>query len=219
MRRTLPPAQVHAAGASQHRADPRDLAPGKWRWMNENPARLATVPRNSAEMADPPSPAEAVGLLEAAEAHSEDLALFVWLVMVTGVRRGELCALRWTDVDVAEQDLLIERAYAVRRGEKAIKTTKTHQKRRLAVDSGTLELVADHLERCRERAEYEVGVLEEDGHIFSRDGFGELPWNLDVVSHQFSEVAEAAGLDCTTWSLRHYNATQMLTGGIDVRTA
>jgi integrase len=60
----------------------------KWRWMNENPARLATVPRNSAEMADPPSPEEAVRLLDAAEAHSEDLALFVWLVMVTGARRG-----------------------------------------------------------------------------------------------------------------------------------
>ncbi len=95
--------------------------------------------------------------------------------MVTGARRGELCALRWTDIDVAEQDLLIERAYAVRRGEKIIKTTKTHQKRRLAVDSGTLELLADHLERCRERAEYEGGMLEEDGYVFSRAASASCP--------------------------------------------
>jgi integrase len=134
--------------------------------------------------------------------------------MVTGARRGELYALRWTDIDVAEQDLLIERAYAVRRGEKIIKTTRPIRSAALAVDSGTLVLLADHLERCRERAEYEGGTLEEDGYVFSRDGVGELPWNLDVVSHRFSEVAEAAGVDCTTRSLRHYNATQMLTGGI-----
>jgi len=58
----------------------------KWRWMKENPARLATVPRNTAEMSDPPTPAEAMWLLEAAEASSPDLAVFVWLVMVTGAR-------------------------------------------------------------------------------------------------------------------------------------
>ena len=191
----------------------------KWRWMKENPARLATVPRNNAEMSDPPTPAEAIRLLEAAEASSPDLAVFVWLVMVTGARRGELCALRWTDIDVAEQDLLIERAYAVRQGTKVIKSTKTHQKRRLAVDTGTIETLAEHLERCRKRTEQAGGVLEEDGYVFSRDGFGELPWIPDTVGHRFRDVAEAAGVDCTIRSLRHYNATQMLTGGIDLRTA
>lgn len=40
----------------------------KWRWMSENLARLATVPRNTAEIADPPTPAEAIRLLDAAEA-------------------------------------------------------------------------------------------------------------------------------------------------------
>lgn len=191
----------------------------KWRWMSENPARLATIPKNSADLVDPPTPQEATRLLEAAEAHSPDLAVFVWLVMITGARRGEMCALRWTDVDLAEQDVLIERAYAVRQGTKMIKDTKTHQKRRLAIDTGTLDMLAEHLERCRERAELAGGALSEDGYVFSRDGFGELPWIPDTVGHWFRDVAEAAGVDATIKSLRHYNATQMLTGGIDLRTA
>jgi integrase len=49
----------------------------KWRWMNENPARLATVPRNIAEIADPPTPDEAVRLLAAAEEHGDDLQVVV----------------------------------------------------------------------------------------------------------------------------------------------
>jgi integrase len=120
----------------------------KWRWVSENPVRLATVPRSHGEVVDPPTPEEATLVLEAAEAQSADLAVFVWLVMVTGARRGEMCALRWTDIDVAEQDLLIARAYSVHRGIKTVKDTKTHQKRRLAVDAGTLELLAEHQERC-----------------------------------------------------------------------
>lgn len=174
----------------------------KWRWVSENPARLATVPRSNSQVVDPPTPEQATLLLEAAEAHSADQAVFVWLVMVTGARRGEMCALRWTDIDVAEQDLLIERAYSAHRGIKTVKDTKTHQKRRLAVDAGTMELLAEHKERCRKRAEQAGGVFEEDGYIFSRDGFGELPWLPSTVSVRFAAVAESAGVNATIKSLR-----------------
>lgn len=62
-------------------------------------------------------------------------------------------------------------------------------------------------------------LLNEDGYVLSRDGFGELPWIPDTVGHWFRDVAAAAGVDATIRSMRHYNATQMLTGGIDLRTA
>jgi integrase len=39
------------------------------------------------------------------------------------------------------------------------------------------------------------------------------------VTHWFQRVRAAAGVDCTLPSLRHYNATQMLAAGIDLRTA
>ncbi len=50
----------------------------KWRWIRDNPAQLATVPRARQRVIEPPSPAEAMKLLKAAEEHSADLALFVW---------------------------------------------------------------------------------------------------------------------------------------------
>lgn len=82
-----------------------------------------------------------------------------------------------------------------------------------------MELLAEFQERCRKRAEQVGGAFAEDGYVFSRDGFGELPWIPNTVSVRFRQVAETAEVDATIKSLRHYNATQMLTGGIDLRTA
>src|SRR5881396_1288809 len=40
-------------------------------------------------------------------------------------------------------------------------------------------------------------LLNEDGYVFSRDGFGELPWIPDTDGHWFRDVAAAAGVDAT----------------------
>jgi len=207
---------IHQIHAILHRAFAVAV---KWRWMDSNPADLATRPRSARDDRDPPTPQDAVRLLQAAEAYRPDLALWLWLLLVTGTRRGELCAIRWSDIDFAQQDLLIERAYAIRGGRKVIKPTKTHQRRRLALDPGTVGLLAEYRELCRKRAGQAGGMLAADGYVFSSDGYGEQPWPPDTVTHWFRRVRAAAGVDCTLRSLRHYNATQMLAAGIDLRTA
>jgi integrase len=207
---------VHQIHAILHRAFGFGV---KWRWMDRNPADLATRPRASRDDPDPPTPQDAARLLEAAEAYRPDLALWLWLLLVTGTRRGELCAIRWRDIDFAEQDLLIERAYAVRGGRKVIKPTKTHQRRRLALDPATVELLAEYRELCAKRASQVGETLADNGYVFSSDGFGERPWPPDTVTHWFRRVSAVAGVNCTLRSLRHYNATQMLAAGIDLRTA
>ena len=191
----------------------------RWRWMDRNPADLATRPRAARDDRDPPTPRDAVLLLAAAEAHRPDFALWLWLLLVTGTRRGELCAIRWSDIDFARQDLLIERAYAIRGGRKVIKPTKTHQRRRLALDPATVGQLAGYRERCGKRSAAAREMLAAGGYVFSSDGFGERPWPPDTVTHWFRRVSAAAGVDCTLRSLRHYNATQMLAAGIDLRTA
>ena len=206
---------IHQIHAILHRAFAVAV---KWRWMDRNPADLATRPRAARDDRDPPTPEDAARLLEAAEAYRPDLALWLWLLLVTGTRRGELCAIRWSGIDFAEQDLLIERTYAIRGGQKVIKPTKTHQRRRLALDPATVDLLAEYRELCRKRAD-QVGRLAASGYVFSSDGLGERPWPPDTVTHWFRRVSAAAGVDCTLRSLRHYNATQMLAAGIDLRTA
>lgn len=209
-----------ATVAQIHAIIKRTLGYGvRWKWIDENPAVSATPPEVTAEHADPPTPDEAVRLLAGAEEHSYAMAVLIWLALVTGARRGELCALRWPNVNEAEGDLLIGGSYAVRKGQRMIKPTKTHRKRRLALDPGTLELLADYKEHCRKEALAAGGEFGEDGFMLSADGFGMTPWNPDAVGKWFRQIAAAAGVETTLHGLRHYNATQMLSSGVDLRTA
>lgn len=191
----------------------------RWKWIAENPAVSASPPEVTTEHEDPPSLDDAVKLLAAAEEHSYVMAVLVWLALVTGARRGELCALRWTNLNEEEGDLLIAGSYAVRKGQKMVKPTKTHRKRRMALDPGTIELLTDYREHCRKEAVAVGGELDEQGFIFSSDGFGGEPWNPDTVGKWFRQIAKAAGVSTTVHGLRHYSATQMISSGIDVRTA
>jgi integrase len=64
----------------------------------------------------------------------DDWGTLVWLVMTTGIRRGEVCALRWRDVDLDAETIAIRRSYILHKGIGVEKDTKTHQMRRIAID-------------------------------------------------------------------------------------
>lgn len=188
-------------------------------WIERNPAAYASPPKLTPSESRPPEPAQAAKLLNAVWDTDPGLGVFLWLAMTTGARRAELCVLRWPDIRTEdEQDLLVARAYVTRNGQKLVTDTKTHQKRRLALDAATVKVLTEHRERCRQTAQ-EAGIrFPEGGYVFSRDGFGELPWLPDTVTHQFSRLARGVGVACRLHDLRHYSATQMIANGVDLRT-
>jgi hypothetical protein len=65
----------------------------RWGWIDQSPTRDAEPPPKPHPDPQPPTPAEAARILDAAWA-DPNLGPLVWLAMVTGARRGELCALR-----------------------------------------------------------------------------------------------------------------------------
>ena len=105
-----------------------------WGWIGHNPAKLATAPSVQKADVQPPQAEDAARLLSAAMAEDPELGLFLRLAVVLGARRGELCALRWPDVDFDRGEVLIA-GNVVRVPRQALvhKDTKTHAKRRVAV--------------------------------------------------------------------------------------
>ena len=73
----------------------------RWEWIRSNPAEIAKKPKQPAPDPEPPTAAEAARLIEAAWLEDDGWGVLVWLVMFTGMRRAELAALRWSDVDLA----------------------------------------------------------------------------------------------------------------------
>jgi integrase len=118
----------------------------KWGWCAVSPAAKASPPRVTKHEIQPPAPEEVQKLLLAASERDEDLALFLRLAVVTGARRGELCALRWRDVDLDRRVLSIARSIVGdSNGELIEKDTKTHASRRVALDPETLDLLRSRL--------------------------------------------------------------------------
>jgi integrase len=190
----------------------------RWEWIDRNPASSARLPKARPRSPASPAPADVAAVIEAARQAGQDLlAVYLWLAAVTGARRGELCGLQWTDIDLDASVMHIASSYLARGGQKLRKDTKTHQHRNLAIDPVTCGLLAER-RRDAEAALAGIGVLlPPTAYVFSGDPLAASPWNPDWVTHKVAEIAKAAGVSLNIKALRHYTASQLLAGGIDLR--
>jgi integrase len=190
----------------------------RWEWITSNPALVAKKPRQPRPQPDPPTAEQAARIIEAAWAQDDAWGTFVWLTMVTGMRRGELLALRWQDVDLAAGMLEIRRNYVWVGGRGVEKDTKTHQMRRIALDEATVEVLAAHRTRFEETARA-LGLEPGDrAFLFSHRPEADKPFHPESVSHRYGLMCERLGIDSHLHALRHYSATELLTAGVDLRT-
>jgi len=189
----------------------------RWEWTERNPAESAKPPTTIRRPIPATSPDDVAAVIAEARARSMALGLYLWLVVVTGVRRGELCGLQIRDLDLDRGLVHIAFNYVVRGGQRIRKDTKTHQDRWLAIDPDTCALIAAYLEEIRAGLAV-VGVeLCDNAYLFSNDPAHTRPWNPDWATHKVAEAAVAAGVKLDIKDGRHYTASQLLAGGFDLR--
>lgn len=192
----------------------------RWGWITANPAALASPPRVRARELAPPDPAQVVRLIEAAMARDPDFGCYLHLAATTGARRGELCGLRWKDVNLETGTLTISRAIVEAAGGVLVeKDTKTHAARRIALDPDTVEALRGHRARSQERADVCVVQRGDGSYVFSADPDGRRPWAPNDVTKDFIRLRKAVGLGSVRLhDLRHFAATRLLVAGVPVRT-
>ena len=149
-------------------------------------------------------PEELDAILRAASAHHEDEvrlrgrgelsemdADIFALIAHTGLRRGEVLALRVGDVDLGSEPSIVVRQ-AVSAGETS--TTKSKRSRRVPVTAETFEILE---RRCAGR---KVRELVFPGH-------GGAPMDADALSRRFLRARDAAGLSATGLTLHDVRHT------------
>lgn len=190
----------------------------RWGYRPDNPARLATLPKMRTEDVRPPAPADVITAIERAD---PELATFLRLSAVVGGRRGEVAALRWSNIDLEAGQLLISKALVESRDHTIFeKDTKTHQARRVALDAGTVEVLRRWRSSVEERATLCRTELRPDGFVFSADPEGSQPWRPYRWTSAWRRLRDRIGIDPAVrlHDLRHFAATRMLDAGVPVRT-
>lgn len=184
----------------------------RWGYLKVNPADVADVPAvSSPEMATWTAPQVAKFLAETRRSRWWP----VWLLAATtGMRRGEICGLRWQDVDLDAGVLHVRQTVVTVNGQARRSTPKTAAgRRKIALDPATVA----HLRKLKTRQ------LEERLAMGS-DWAGEdlvVCWpdgalvNPNIVTRSFVRAARLAGLPRIRFhDLRHTWATLALEAGI-----
>jgi integrase len=165
----------------------------EWGYIEANPVRMTRLPRRRRMYSKVVlTPAEIRLLVSRLPEPSRSLVL---LLMLTGLRIGELLALRWRNVDLATGVIRVEETVY----EGHFDEPKSRHSMRL-IPLGPLA-VAVLSERCKQV------VVDSSSLVFSSRAGGTLD-RRTLLSRQLKPVAKAAGVGNVTWHLlRHSNAT------------
>lgn len=184
----------------------------KWQYIENNPAKGATLPIPEKIELVVPTKEEVELLINTALKVNETLGTLTQLASLTGARRGELCAIRWSDLE--DDKLYIRHSIFVLGGELGIKMPKSGKARTLVLDPRSVQSLEIWRGKCES-----AGKNVTMGYMFSLDPYGTSPINPDRVSSFVGGVAKSLGLDVHLHSLRHYAATAMLGAGINAKDA
>lgn len=187
----------------------------RWRWVGSNPVRQAEPPALPKADPQPPTPAQAARIVSEAW-RDPDWGMLVWLAMTTGARRGELCALRWRDIDFTTALLAVGSSIGQLGTRVWEKDTKTHQRRRIVVDAQTLALLRAYLQHRAQRTALLAVELPEDAFVFSPRPDGGAPIRPDTVTQRYRRMCRRLDWDMHIHQLRHFSATELIAAGVDV---
>lgn len=202
----------------------------RWGWVNENVATNATVAAAPRPTMHVPTIEQARALvLRADKTISPDLGPILLFSMLTGTRRGELCGIRWSDIDWSGRVVTIRRSVYQIRSTWGVKDTKTHAERRVALDDLGLAVLSARRERALDEAAAAGAELIDDAYVWSAQVDGRTPRtpnSLTRAFHRLCRTMEAEALAAgrvESWpfrlhDLRHWSATQLIGQGYDPRT-
>jgi integrase len=132
----------------------------------------------------------------------------VVVAATTGLRRGELLALRWSDVNLDAANLTVKRALEETKGGLNFKSPKTKKAQRIL---DLLPLTVEVLRRHRvdqAKVRLAAGPAWEDNDLVFPDVDGR-PWRPSLLTGAFSDRQPGIRFH----DLRHSHATQLLRAG------
>lgn len=145
------------------------------------------------------------------------LPMFLELSAATGARRGEVLALRWSDIDGS--DLLIARSLTQTRQGLEFKGTKTDSPRRVGLPASVLVALSIHQQKQDELRQQFGSDYRTDLNLIFANPDGK-PLRPDSISASVSLLCRRLGLPkgASLHTLRHSHGSVLLADGVDLAT-
>jgi integrase len=188
----------------------------KWGLVTTNPVTHSDLPKMKKRAGMALLPSEQDRMVECAVG-PWCLGTFLEMATATGCRRGEVLALRWSDI--RDGAAFVDRSLSQTRAGLIFKSTKTETPRRIELPPTTLPVLARHRERQDEfRRQFGTDYRSDlDLIIANPDG---SPLKPNSVSGTVSRLCRVLGLPkgASLHTIRHSHASLLLADGVDLAT-
>jgi integrase len=148
---------------------------------------------------------------------SAGLAVYpvIVLAMATGMRRGELLSLEWSDLDWDRATVEVSKSLEETRAGLRVKSTKSGHARRFAIPASVLEVLRQHRQEQDQQRSLYGSDYANLNLVFGRpDGHH---YNPDKIGVRIRRVMQSAGLaGVSLHSLRHSHASELISKGAPI---
>ena len=187
----------------------------KTKLISHNPCDAVELPKLKKYRATVYPPKMIHKLLDIAK--GTEMYLPVFLLVMVGLRRGELLALRWTDIDFKNNVLKVRKNMVNGENGSIIKAPKSEAGvRDIQLGSDVMEILREaRLEYMNDAFEYGTGFQNLNFVIHQKDG---SPLKPDSMTQKWGRFLEMHNLPkIRLHDLRHSNATALIQAGVNAR--
>lgn len=191
----------------------------KWGYLDSNPCHKVDAPKTDKTETRCFTVEEAAYFLDKLNGEPLEYQTMFNILLLTGMRRGELMGLEWADVDLEENKITIRRTsqYTAEKGVYTDTTKTEKSKRIITIPAELAELLRRHrINQMKQRFALGDKWIETDRLFTQWNG---APMHPNTPYSYFQKLLKKYGLPrVTLHSLRHTNATIMICSGTDIRT-
>ena len=181
-------------------------------------SRRLTFPKEPYQEVDVFTIEEAKAILAAAKTEPINTRSLIELALFTGMRRGEIVGLKWSDINFDKQCLSVKRSIYKPKGEKSIeKEPKSHSSlRTIAIPNRLCEILKEY-KKSQEEYSLSLATWKNLDYVFT-DDIGNV-MNPQTPTKQFSHFLSRHDIRHLKFHcLRHTSATILLSNGCDIKT-
>ncbi len=139
--------------------------------------------------------------------------------MFTGMRRGELLGLRWSNVNFSKINLMVQKSLCYHsQGMELLKTKTERSDRTLALTRETIEILKKvKKEQTKNRLRLGETYDTSSNLVFcNADG---SPITKDAFRHRYDKTKKILGINIRFQDLRHTHITQLIEAGVNLKIA